>query len=384
MRFSGKLLVGVIVFLLWTGLVEAQSLERYNTRRLSEIACGINWKEVLDTLSDGMYDNFCLFHGNPVTVIVCNGRIEHIGYAVFLPQQRTAFPSPVYNFLERYALEKDLPLGRKWDFSQQMKMDKVSFTKGSLDLLPELYADTTLCVSISQHDERAYTVEWRRKEETVCSVFFPSSYELMHGSGMIENENRLQAEIRSFAGNVSEKQEPVSQNLEKVEASSGGYYVCRGGVNGIPAMAYNRYYQCMRDSVSGEEVFTPLFTGNYPIESVANLFSFPDIGQEYVAEVTLRKYNFKKEHFTVRLSQLVGFFLSEDCIPYFGVISYEQESGRLVAVVEMRNREQAYEHLMKVTMDVSGIEEREGRLQIVLTSYISTHNVKSLYIEDEN
>lgn len=384
MRFLGRFLIWAVVFFLCISLVEAQSLERYKTRRLSEIAHGINRKEALDTLSDGMYDKFCLFHGNPVTVIVRNSRIEHIGYAVFLPQQRTSFPSPVYNFLERYALEKDLPLGRKWDFFQQMRMDKVSFTRGSLDLLPELYADTTLSVSIYQHDERAYTVEWRRKDEIVCSVFFPSNFELMHSSSMIENENRLQAEIRSFVAPGFRIQEPVLKDLEKVEDSFGGYYVCRGGFNGIPAMAYNRYYQCMHDSVSDSEVFIPLFTEDFPIESVSNLFSFPDFGQEYIAEVTLRKYNFKKEYFTVSLSRLVGFFLNENCIPYFGVISYERSSGFLVALVEMRNREQSYEHLMKITIDVSTIKERKGKMQIILTSYISTHNVNKLYAEDED
>lgn len=48
----------------------------------------------------------------------------------------------------------------------------------------------------------------------------------------------------------------------------------------------------------------------------------------------------------------------------------------------MRNTEQAYEHLMKVTINVSDIARRTGAVSVVLTGYIATQKIKKLYAED--
>lgn len=376
--------IGFLCMLVWIAsadAVSAYSKNRYSTLRLKKIAKQLQIQEKLDTLTTGIYPDFCQYQGHPVTVIVCNDEVEHIGYTVFSQQQRHSLPSPVYNFLERYALEMELPRNDTFTIAERMKMDQVTFTQGCLNTLPTLATDTTWQIAITHHDERAYTVEWNRDTCVVCSVFFPSNYELMHGSTLIENENRLRKAIENCK---YVKQLPLQvsfKDLEKVESEQGYYYVLKNGFNQIPVMSNNRYYQVRTNQTTGKDSLSLLCSPEYPVESVANLFSSLELENDYEVEVKLLKYNFQNEQFRVPLKNLISFFLSEKCRPYFGLIHLDPQTKDLEAVLEMRNHEEAYEHVMKIRMDTSTLSERKGIIQVILTGYVLTHHIKDLYYD---
>lgn len=354
--------------------ITARSANRYSTELLSELATKACLKLMTDTLSEGVHRNVCQLHGNGITAIVRNGQVEHIGYTVFSLEQRMALPSPIYNFLERYALQMDLPREETFSVSKRMEMDKVSFTAGSLKMLPTLSKDSLIAVSFSNHSERAYTVEWKKNGKVICKVFFPASYELLHGSLMIENEKTLHHDICNF---VSLPRKEVLLGKEWATKSDSMTYVVKKGHNRIAAMANNIYYTPSQFADSLKILFTP----RKPVESFANLFCSRQIANDITANVTLRKYNFQSEQFSVPLNQLVDFFYSEKCVPYFGLLKYQEKEGKMIAVVQMRNTEQAYEHLMKVTIDVSTIAKRSGVVSVILTGYIATQKIKNLYAD---
>ena len=375
MAMSVKKLIAIWVLLMVIPVgVMAQSVNRYTTELLSELATKANLKMMADTLSEGVHRNVCQLHGNGITIIVRNKQVEHIGYTVFSLGQRMALPSPIYNFLERYALQMDLPRGETFSVSKRMEMDKVSFTVGSLKMLPALSKDSLIAVSFSNHSERAYTVEWKKDGKIICKVFFPASYELLHGSQMIENEKTLRRAICNFIP-LTRKEELIGK--EWATQTDSLTYVIKRGHNRIAAMANNTYYTPSESTDSLKLLFTP----RKPVESFANLFCSRQIANDITANVTLRKYNFQSEQFSVPLNQLVDFFFSEKCVPYFGLLSYQEKEGKIIAVVQMRNTEQAYEHLMKVTIDVSTIAKRSGVVSVVLTGYIATQKIKNLYAD---
>lgn len=381
-RLRKLLTLATIACLMAVDVVSAQTLGRYNTALLSEIATKAKLSARLDTLGEGVYIDLCKVNGKSVTAIVRTGRVEHVGYSVFSAEQRTLSPSPIYNFLERYALQMDFADESTYSVEKQMEMDQVTFKVGSLASLTSLLNDSTLSVSITNHEERAYAVEWTRGNKVVCSVFFPASFELMHGSKMIENENMLQAKVKAQPTTVPDSAETVVTLADVVRPDSvrGDFYVLCKGHNRIAAMTADVYYA---PPAVDTDTLTLLFSTDFPIESMANLFCANSITNNYVADVKLRKYNFQKELFSVPFAQLMNFFASENCVPFFGVVSYDAATGLVDAVVQMRNRELAYEHLLRVQMDTNTIPARSGHIAITLTSYIPTHNIKNLYADDE-
>lgn len=370
-----------LICLLIANTVSAQTMSRYSTNLLQNIAKQINLPDTVNMLPAGIHRDYCTHNGNSVTVITRKNQVEHIGYTVFSLEQREKIPSPIYNFLERYALEMNLPREGKVEVTKQMSRDKITFTKGSLSQLPSLCNDTTLTVSVSNHSERAYTVEWCRDSVVVCSVFFPSNYELMHGTNMIENESKVRYRIVNCDYNVGV--DSVSkENLKTVTTQKGDYYVLEHGINRIPEMPSNIYYKLATDTVTGKDSLEILCSAEFPKESVANLFSSLGIDNDYEVEVVLNKYNFKKEVFRVPLRQLVRFCLSQNCRPYFGVIEYDELSHRIEAFIEMRNHKEAYEHLLTIKMDTSSLAERKGLINVSMMSYVMTHNLENLYYDN--
>lgn len=369
-----------LICLLIANTVSAQTMSRYSTNLLQDIAKQINLADTINMLPAGIHRDYCTRNGNSITVITRNNQVEHIGYTIFALELREKMPSPIYNFLERYALEMDLPRREKIEAAKQMRRDKVTFTKGSLSQLPSLCKDTTLTVSVSYHSERAYIVEWFRDSVVVCSVFFPSNYELMHGTDIIENESKIRAAIETC--DYTEDVDSISiENLKMVTMPQGDYYVMERGINRIPEMPNNIYYTLSTDSVTQKDSLELLCSVDFPKESVANLFSSLELENDYEVEVVLDKYNFKKEVFRVPLRQLVRFCLSEKCRPYFGVIKYDESSHKIEAFMEMRNHKEAYEHLLTIKMDTSTLAERKGLINVSIMGYVLTHNIEDLYYD---
>lgn len=351
----------------------AQSLGKYRTRKLADMAGKMGIVQKLDTIGTGIHYLADSFNGYGITIEKRAGRVEHIGLSIFPEVLRREQPSPVYNFIERYALDIFLRRIGTEQISQQLKLDRVTFEKGSLATLPTLFADSTLTIGIANHSERAYTVEWRRGEIVVCRMFFPSNYELLHGSKMLENEERLKLDILSHDTNIDNQEMPDSKKL--VEAN--GLFALDMGYNSIESMRNRRYFR--KTATGGKDALVPVCSSRYPVESVANLFTGNDMANDFDVEIRQLKYHFKKDIYTVKLSQLVGFCLDEGCRPYFGVVSYDETSGNIDAVVEMRNHQEAYEHLMRVKMNVKDLDRRKGKINVTLTGYIMTHDIEDLY-----
>lgn len=368
-----SLLILAVLGLCIATSVCAQPLGKYRTRKLADMAGKMGIVQKLDTTGTGIHYLADSFNGYGITIEKRAGRVEHIGLSIFPEVFRREQPSPVYNFIERYALDIFLRRIGTEQISQQLKLDRVTFEKGNLATLPTLFADTTLTIGIANHAERAYTVEWRRGETVVCRMFFPSNYELLHGSKMLENEERLKFDILSHDKNIDNKEIPDAKRL----VETNGLFALDKGYNSIESMRNRRYFRKM--AAGGKDTLALVCSSRYPLESAANLFTGNDINNDFDVEIRQLKYHFKKDTYTVKLSQLIGFCLDEGCCPYFGVVSYDEVSGEMDAVVEMRNHQEAYEHLMRVRMNVKDLDGRKGKINVTLTGYIMTHDIEDLY-----
>lgn len=363
------------ISLIHTQTICAQTMDKYKTMKLAKIAEKIGLVQKIDSLDNGLYCGLISFDSHRLSIIKRVGRVEHIGISVFPELIRLSQPSPVYDFIERYALDIMLTNLSTFGTDERLRQDMVTFEKGNLQLLPTFFADTTITIVISNHAERAYAVDWRRGDNLVCRMSFPSNYELLQGSKMLENEIRLKIDIMSHEAQIHKTTLPSIDKL----IEDNGLFVFDNGYNSIESMRNCRYFRSI-DS-GGVDSLELVCSSKFPVESVANLFTGNDIDNNFEVEIRQLKYHFNKENYKVRLSQLIGFCLDEGCLPYFGLISYDESSGEIDAVVEMRNHEESYEHLMRVKMNRNKLDRREGLINVTLTGYILTHDIYDLYNE---
>ena len=135
---------------------------RYQSDLLAQIAESLQIKNVLDTMSNGSYIAQRTYKSHPLSIIVEDGEVEHIGYTLFSKEMRIGMPSPVYNFLERYALQADLPLKRIKSVERQLFEDEVTFTVGDIHKLPYVCSMDNVCFSMDNLQNRMCCVTWTK------------------------------------------------------------------------------------------------------------------------------------------------------------------------------------------------------------------------------
>lgn len=202
---------------LWmpTSIVRAH-INSYATDQLQEMSQVMNLSSQLDNLSsnDTLYIKY---QGKNIIVCTKNNRVNHIGYCIFTPEQRSSMQSPVFNFLERYILALDLPLKRVKPINNQLAEDKISFTGGDISSMPRLYNDTTLNLSINLIEDKKYNVTWEKDNVPCFSIEFPVSYDLLHGTEMSENERRLAEDLKALAKSIT--QQPLADNANGAKST---------------------------------------------------------------------------------------------------------------------------------------------------------------------
>lgn len=363
----------VCLMLFFLGVInpDAPAQHEFRTDLLARMAASMQISS-LDTLQEGIHWQSLSYKGDPVTVIVRNHRIEHIGYALFTPFQRSALPAPVCNLLERYALEINLPLKREKSTVRQIAEDGISFEKGTFSFFRELIKDTTYQVTVENRNGKQYAVSWHKAGTVCCSVQFPVDFGLLNGSEMLENERRIGKEIEqtpATSGNPAR----VSRD-QLLPTWQTNYFILPGESYYTDELNTNRYYEQDKE---GE--FRLVYHSRYPLESLANLLTTTEIENQFILDIRLKKYGCTEETISVPLSRWTGFCLDNGCKPFFGVISYD---GNLaVCELIMRNTQQGYNHILKVTFDIRQLENKKGVIQARLNSYVPASKIKYLFDE---
>lgn len=358
----------LIASFLWPAVYNLSAMDvdtlTYTTDRLATIGRMIGLKSVsgdgIDTLR---------YNHLPVAVASDSyGRVCHLGYRLFSRSQREAMESPAFYFVERYTLEADLPMQRQKTLDKQLLEDDVNLTGCTLQTLPRLSADTTLSVSVSNINGRRYKVSWLKGTKPSHSVEFPLSYDLLSGCDIDENERRLPAEIKAFSSRLDTVVPPELTFDDEL-----GVYVTSHRSYFLEELTSVRYFE----EYEGE--MEPLYDLDFPAHTVANLFTGTDLDNRFDINVKFRKYDNKTENFTVPVSQLVGYFISRGCQPYFGIIRCQ--GGEIVGESLFVNPGQGYCHAMKITMRESDLINRCGKIDARLVSYIPVSKITNIFDE---
>lgn len=355
-----------------TGMFAKEQSNDYSSDILLEIATQIGLKQSLDSLNDAEYYDSFFYKGLPVTVIIKDRTIDHIGYSIFTKQQRHAINSPILNFLERYSLELEIPTRKEVSIKRRMQEDGIVFNEGDQCTLKTLKDNPNLGINIQTLNDRKYTVTWMDSVKPLCSVSFPIDFELLNGTGMIENMHRLKERLLRDSVYAHDSVRITMDKLIKMWGIN--YYVQQGDSYYFDHLNSNRYYEV--DSVGK---IIPLFCKRFTYESVANLFTATDIPNEFVLQIRIQKYGLKKEQIIVPIHKWISFCKKTGCKPYIGFI--KKTGDNLDCELIMRNVSMGYSHVMKFTFDTSMIETRHGFIPARLNCYIPTSRINKMFKE---
>lgn len=252
-----------------------------------------------------------------------------------------------------------------------MHEEKIAMLEGSMGELLTLSRDTTSGMDVTLFEGKRYAVSFYSGDSRTVTISYPADYQLIMGVTMMEVEDRLAGNILGMPL-LPAQPTPVSADfLQQVGTSP--IYVLAGSSYMLPGLNSNRYYVREEDGS-----FVLLYSEDFPLETMANLTT-GELSQSIDITVTLVKYGYRTETFTVPLRQLVAYCRAEGCTPYFGVIS--QEKDNVVCEVVMHNEELGYAHVMKLSFDPALLGSKNGVGTARMNSYIPLSNVKAMFGE---
>lgn len=353
--------------LLWGCLLPLMAAPaRFTTQRLRGMATLMKL-EGLDTLSAASDCRSGFTYNGRTLHLTTNdwGEVSHIGYLLFEPGLRLVQPSPLYDFLERYMLELDLPS----DISRSLRLERDQVhVQGNLGVLASL--DGTEEFVIDRRPYLKYRVYWTRGGKELLSLSFNMECQLFTGCITTEQETNLVRDLkRAQPYAVALPDKPTGGELTKAD----DFYILHG-----------RNY--MQDHIRNDlffrkagERFVLVEDAEHPLQAIPDILLTGQSTKDYKLDVCLDKYGYKTEDFTVTWKQWVAFCKEEGCEFFFGVKSRTDEAivGTFFAV----NDKMGYNHMMNVTFPLSLLKGGDGHLAARLYAYIPLHNVSEKYFK---
>lgn len=321
----------------------------------------------LDTLAVAAdYRGGYTYNGRPLHITTnAWGEVSHIGYRLFDPCLNIVEPSPVYNFLERYLLELDLPS----DISRSLRLERDQvYVQGNLNILASL--DGSENFVIDRRPYFKYRVYWTRGEKELLALSFNMECQLFMGCIITEQETNLVRDLkRTQPYSVAMPGKPTGGELTKAD----DFYILHG-------------HSYMQDYIRNDlffrkdgERFVLVEDAEHPLQAIPDILLTGQSATDYKLNVRLDKYGYKTEDFAVTWKQWVAFCKEEGCEFYFGLKSRTSEAvvGTFFAV----NDKMGYNHMMNVSFPLSVLKGEDGCLSGRLYAYIPLHNVSEKYFK---
>lgn len=355
---------------------EKQSRNTFYSEELKAIAVKANISSISDTLSDGIYYGMTVYKKKPITIIVEDNEVKHIGYSIFSPQQRAAFNPICCNFVERYALILKVPVERNRPNHEMMEQDKVIFRTGNFETLEDLIGerDTTLRISYNCENNINFFT-WNKNGNIVCELGFPSSYKLLLGMEMDELDARLKRDILNTPTPVSDSIRVFSKE-DLIASITRDFYVKKGAYYYFAELNSDNYYEPVSQK---ENMYSLMYNCQYPRQSLANVMTNSGLPNKFQLHIKQEVYGYNDSVYTAPLAKYIDFCLKSGCNPYFCVI--RESDGVMDCELIMRNEVLQYNHVMRMKVGTEEVKRRKGVIEARLDAYVPTHYLKNLFNE---
>lgn len=283
------------------------------------------------------------------------GTITHIGLPIHYGLKDTYPYNVLVRFVQRYGLYASLLSDAERRIAT--KADKVTI-------------DVKRVCSIDTIESLSFDINKNNIDLTLndIHVVFPNDWQLISGMNKIECEQDFYQSLIAFADrDIIANNEPTQ--VEPISQAS--YYKEDGNCYLIKEINQDKYYvKLTNDSIK------PIYSSNYPSESMANLMQNL-VTSNFYLKVDQNLYGYKKRSFTLPLSSFIKYCSAQDCETYVGIESESNTS--LKAIVVYRNPIFLYNHLLCIDIDKKILAKQEGTINGLLYCYLPTHNLKNLF-----
>jgi len=271
----------------------------------------------------------------------------------------------VCKFLNRYIQELCQWNRGDVSLSQKMRDDKFIILDGSLENL-SLTNETTKFMLI-RYDNKAYEASWYNGNKLLLSVAFPIQYELLLGMPQVEIEKMMQ-EFLTYA-----PQRQINQtNLFELDSIGKNIYeTSNSEFYEIPSLNNKKYLY--KDFVGQIKYISDTLQMSY---TISNLFQ-GCLPNDYVVQISQNIYGFNKLHYTTTLNQWLNYCANEG-LNVFVAVEEELEKSITVLIVA-QNIDLGYNHVLSANIPKDFIENSRAIINVKMTAFIPTHNVKDLY-----
>lgn len=353
------------------------SADGFRAALLADMAQTMGMTDTIMTMPDGVHVAELAYKGQPVTVTVHNGKVTHVGYSVFGAEHRAIAYSPAFDVVERLALLNSLKLSGHRSATRMLEDVGGEVRKGNLAMLPSLFGDTLVSVSVRNINGKYYKLDWRRGDKDIAEVRIPYTFSLLHGTEMEEDEENLVADLLQAKETADSSMfvTPTVTRDDLVSLFPTGYYLLPGEAYYFDTFNANRYYT-NADSVT----YVPICDERFPIETMANIATSMEVPNNLSVAVKIIRYDYKHTVVELPLSAMVNYFLQNGCKPFFGVISQDADSKQYELL--MRNETEGYCHLIKLVEHTP--EDVPATLTARLSPYIPVSKIASLFGEDNS
>ncbi|MBP5628529.1 MAG: hypothetical protein J6X27_01640 [Bacteroidaceae bacterium] len=291
-------------------------------------------------------------------------------FVLFPPEMKTAYPSVVYDFLERYLFEIDSLQKKHIAVDQRLRDDKVLFVTGNASSATHITQEMTF--TISKTEDKFYEVSWSDTlGNVVLDLAFPMQYELLLGQPKVDIEktfNTTLAESSLYNCYLVDRQY-LHEQPDSIYTNQNVQYLYVESFNDAT------YYR-----LSQTDSLLPIFDDSDKWRSAANLFQ-SCLDSTCIAGYTLyieqNLYGLAKKQYSIPLWQWLAYCQAMKLKVYFA-IEEEREDG-LKALLIAQSKDLGFNHMLSIIIPDNFVSNPRSVFKATLNAYIPTHNVKDLY-----
>lgn len=356
-----------IAVLLLLGCAAQLSAASFTTKRLQAIAQHARLSG-LDTLSAGTCESYT-YRSHPLTIRVNSyGEIEHIGLRLFSDELRAFQPSPIYDFLERYLLDRlSAPAGSEQAI--RMGWDRVTFVKGNAQTALSL--DGTEAFYTKSREMKYYDVVWNRNGKDVLEMAFDMDWQLLSGCDAIELEQNY---VRDLPRVVVD----LTPDIVVPDSVEGKEYVYGGRTYIIDAVRNDLFFT--RRYTGKQSQWRLLVDTKSPSHSVSNMMLSRQACGNLRLKLAIDRYGYTTDTLTVNYAQLLQKNIDEGCEPYYG-FKYKKD-GNYHGTVFFVNKNGGYVTMLRVVVPEAAIYDPDhAEVRGRLWTYIPMYNVSESYFK---
>lgn len=356
-----------LTIVLWLLAAQVCTANPYYCARLSKMAkaAGLALPDTMEANANN--DTAYAFKGKPLRIRTNDlGDISHIGYKLFNNQLMEAYgPSPVFDFMERYLLELDLPQDDK-TLQQRMEVDNVVISEGNAGMLRLVDENTPF--SIEAMKRRAYRVTWTVKGQPL-TLGFQADCQLMQGCDVVEKEANL---VRDMPRCTAVKAGDILATWKDAKASVAGDVKMLDDGRYLSNLISRKLF--MR-SIHGKDEL--LCTRKSVAASASNIMLTGLAAKAIPMTLAVDRYGYNTDTIMVTLQQFVAFCHREGCKAYMGVKSISDKE--LQGTLFILNEALAYNHVLSFAFPLGLLQGRDEPIAAKVYAYIPLQNVTEKY-----